>query len=171
MHERHGFVTFRGTPVTLVGTALQVGSKAPEFTALRRDLSPFSLAQTAGKVVVINSVPSLDTPVCATQTRRFNQEAAGLGPDTKVLVVSTDLPFAQGRFCTTEGIANLETLSDHRDVSFGTAYGLLIKELRLLARAVLVVDKGGVVRYMQLVPEIGQEPNYDEALAAVKALL
>ncbi len=170
MHERHGFVTFRGTPVTLVGTALQVGSKAPEFTALRRDLSPFSLAQTAGKVVVINSVPSLDTPVCATQTRRFNQEAAGLGPDTKVLVVSTDLPFAQGRFCTTEGIANLETLSDHRDVSFGTAYGLLIKELRLLARAVLVVDKGGVVRYMQLVPEIGQEPNYDEALAAVKAL-
>lgn len=170
MHERHGFVTFRGTPVTLVGTALQVGNKAPEFTALRRDLSSFSLAQTAGKVVVINSVPSLDTPVCATQTRRFNQEAAGLGPDTKVLVVSTDLPFAQGRFCTTEGIANLETLSDHRDVSFGTAYGLLIKELRLLARAVLVVDKGGVVRYMQLVPEIGQEPNYDEALAAVKAL-
>ena len=170
MHERHGFVTFRGPPVTLVGTALQVGSKAPEFTALRRDLSQFSLAQTAGKVVVINSVPSLDTPVCATQTRRFNQEAAGLGPDAKVLVVSTDLPFAQGRFCTTEGIANLETLSDHRDVSFGTAYGLLIKELRLLARAVLVVDKGGVVRYMQLVPEIGQEPDYDEALAAVKVL-
>jgi len=119
---------------------------------------------------VINSVPSLDTPVCAMQTRRFNEEAAALGSDVKVLVVSMDLPFAQQRFCATEGIANLETLSDHRDASFGTAYGMLIKELRLLARGVLVIDKDGVLRYQQLVPEVAQEPDYEAALAAIKAV-
>jgi thiol peroxidase len=171
MHERHGFVTFKGTPITLLGTAPQIGAKAPDFTALRGDLTPFSLGQAAGKMVVINSVPSLDTSVCAMQTRRFNQEAAGLGERVKVLVVSMDLPFAQKRFCATEGITNLETLSDHRDASFGTSYGLLIKELRLLGRAVLVIDKDGILRYQQLVPEVGQEPNYDEALAAIRKLL
>lgn len=170
MRERHGFVTFKGNPLTLLGEAPQVGSKAPEFSALRGDLSPFSLAQAAGKTVVINSVPSLDTPVCAMQTRRFNEEAAALGSDVKVLVVSMDLPFAQQRFCATEGIANLETLSDHRDASFGTAYGMLIKELRLLARGVLVIDKDGVLRYQQLVPEVAQEPDYEAALAAIKAV-
>jgi thiol peroxidase len=171
MHERHGFVTFKGAPLTLLGATPQIGAKAPDFTALRGDLTPFSLGQAAGKVVVVNSVPSLDTPICAMQTRRFNQEAAGLGERVKVLVVSMDLPFAQKRFCSTEGIANLETLSDHRDVSFGTSYGLLIKELRLLSRAVLVIDKDGVLRYQQLVPEAGQEPNYDDALAEIKKLL
>ena len=171
MHERHGFVTFKGAPLTLLGTAPQIGAKAPDFTALRGDLTPFSLGQVGGKVVVINSVPSLDTPVCAMQTRRFNQEAAGLGERVKVLVVSMDLPFAQKRFCATEGIANLETLSDHRDASFGSSYGLLIKELRLLGRAVLVIDKDGVLRYQQLISEVGQEPNYDEALAAIRKLL
>jgi thiol peroxidase len=171
MHERHGFVTFKEAPLTLLGTAPQIGAKAPDFTALRGDLTPFSLGQAGGKVVVINSVPSLDTPVCAMQTRRFNQEAAGLGERVKVLVVSMDLPFAQKRFCATEGIANLETLSDHRDASFGSSYGLLIKELRLLGRAVLVIDKDGVLRYQQLVSEVGQEPNYDEALAAIRKLL
>ena len=170
MHERHGFVTFKGTPLTLVGQGPRVGDSAPDFTALRGDLSPFALSGLTGKTVVINSVPSLDTPVCAMQTRRFNQETAGLGGDVKVVVVSMDLPFAQSRFCATEGISNLETLSDHRDAAFGTAYGLLIKELRLLARAILVVDGKGIVRYSQLVPEVGQEPNYEEALAAVKAL-
>jgi thiol peroxidase len=170
MHERHGFVTFKGTPVTLLGQPAQVGGKAPEFAALRGDLSAFSLVQTAGKIVVINSVPSLDTSVCAAQARRFNQEAAGLGSDVKVLVISMDLPFAQKRFCATEGITNLETLSDHRDASFGSSYGMLIKELRLLARGVLVIDKAGVLRYQQLVPEVGQEPDYAEVLAAVKAL-
>jgi thioredoxin-dependent peroxiredoxin len=171
MHERHGFVTFKGVPLTLLGATPQIGAKAPDFTALRGDLTPFSLGQAAGKVVVINSIPSLDTPICAMQTRRFNQEAAGLGERVKVLVVSMDLPFAQKRFCSTEGIANLETLSDHRDASFGTSYGLLIKELRLLGRAVLVIDKDGVLRYQQLVPEVGQEPNYDEALAEIKKLI
>jgi thioredoxin-dependent peroxiredoxin len=170
MHERHGFVTFKGTPLTLVGPAPEIGSKAPAFTAIRGDLSQFSLADVPGKVVIVNSVPSLDTPVCAAQTRRFNQEAAGLGDGVRVLVISMDLPFAQKRFCTTEGIANLETLSDHRDASFGIAYGLLIKELRLLARAVLAIDPKGVLRYVQLVPEVGQEPDYDAALAAVRTL-
>jgi thiol peroxidase len=170
MHERHGYVTFKGTPLTLLGEAPRVGSKAPEFTALRGDMTPFSLSQAAGKTVVINSVPSLDTPICAMQTRRFNQEAAGLGDNVKVLVISMDLPFAQQRFCATEGIANLETLSDHRDAAFGTAYGLLIKELRLLARSVLVIDDKGILRYQQLVSEVGQEPSYEEALAAIKAL-
>jgi thioredoxin-dependent peroxiredoxin len=169
MHERHGFITFKGAPLTLLGNAPEVGKPAPQFTALHGDLSPFSLSETAGKTVVVNSVPSLDTAVCAAQARRFNVEAAGLGDDVKVLVVSMDLPFAQSRFCSTEGIANLVTVSDHRDASFGSAYGLLIKELRLLARAVLVIGKDGVLRYQQLVPEVAQEPDYGAALAAIGA--
>jgi thiol peroxidase len=171
MHERHGFVTFKGAPLTLVGDAPEVGSKAPAFSALRNDLSPFSLADVSGKVLVVNSVPSLDTPVCAAQTRRFNEEAAHLGEQARVLVISMDLPFAQKRFCSTEGIANLDTLSDHRDASFGTAYGLLVKETRLLARAVLVIDRAGLVQYAQLVPEVGQEPDYDDAMTAIRKLL
>lgn len=168
MHERHGFVTFKGAPLTLLGPTPEIGKPAPQFAALRGDMSPFTLAQAAGKTVVINSVPSLDTPVCAAQARRFNQEAAALGDDVKVIVVSMDLPFAQSRFCSTEGIAHLETVSDHRDASFGAAYGLLIKELRLLARAVLVIGKDGTLRYLQLVPEVTQEPEYGAALAAVR---
>ncbi len=164
-------VTFKGNPLTLSGAPVQLGSPAPDFVAQKGDLSSFRLSQEKGKVLVINSVPSLDTPVCATQTRKFNQAATGLGPNVKVLAVSMDLPFAQSRFCSTEGIKNVETLSDHKDASFGQQYGLLIKELRLLARAVLVVDQKGVVRYQELVPEIGQEPDYDAALKAVKHLL
>ena len=170
MTERTGVVTFKGNPLTLSGDLVATGMPASDFVALRRDLSPLSLDSLKGKVVVISSVPSLDTPVCAMQARRFNQEAASLGDRVKVLVVSMDLPFAQGRFCATEGIANLETLSDHRDASFGQAFGLLIKELRLLARAVVVVDAGGVVRYQQVVPEVTSEPDYEAALAAVRAL-
>jgi thiol peroxidase len=164
MHERHGFVTFKGNPVTLVGEAARVGAKAPSFTVLKADLTPFSLTDAVGKVVVINSVSSLDTSVCAAQTRRFNQEAAGLGERVKVVVISMDLPFAQKRFCSDEKITEVEVLSDHREASFGTAYGLLIKELRLLARAVLLIGMDGVFRYQQLVPEVGQEPDYEAAL-------
>jgi thiol peroxidase len=171
MHERHGFVTSQGNPLTLVGDAPEVGSRAPNFTVLKNDLTPFSLNDVAGKVVVVNSVGSLDTSVCAAQTRRFNEEAAGLGEHVRVLVISMDLPFAQKRFCSTEGIANLDTLSDHRDASFGTAYGLLVKETRLLARAVLVIDRAGLVQYAQLVPEVGQEPDYDDAMTAIRKLL
>lgn len=171
MEERTGVVTFKGNPVTLVGNHVKVGMRAPEFGALRGDLSPFSLKDATGKVVIINAVPSLDTAVCATQARHFNQDAADLGDGVKVVVVSMDLPFAQKRFCATEGIMNLETLSDHRDAAFGTGYGLLVKELRLPARAVLVVDRTGTVKYEQIVPEIGKEPAYDAALAAARALL
>ncbi|MGE5236678.1 MAG: thiol peroxidase [Acidobacteriota bacterium] len=145
--------------------------RRPGFTALRGDLSQFVFGKDGGKVTVLNSVHSLDTTVCARQARRFNEAAAGLGDGVRVLVVSMDLPFAQRRFCSTEGIGNLETLSDHRDASFGMAYGLLIKELRLLARAVLVVDRDGTVRDQQLTPEIAQEPDYDAALAAARRLL
>jgi len=171
MHERHGFVTSKGAPLTLVGEAPELGSKAPDFKVLRSDLTPFSLGDTTGKVVVINSVPSLDTAVCAEQIRRFDREAAIPGERVKMLAISMDLPFAQKRFCTTEGIANVETLSDHRDASFGTAYGLLIKELRLLARAVLLIDRDGLLRYQQLVPELGQEPEYDNVIAEIRKLI
>jgi thioredoxin-dependent peroxiredoxin len=171
MTERSGAVTVKGNPVTLVGTPISVGAPAPDFTALKGDLSPYSLAGTRGHVTIINSMPSLETAVCANQARRFNTEAAGLGSNVKVLAVSMDLPFAQGRFCSTEGIENVITLSDHRDASFGQAFGLLIKELRLLARSVVVVDREGVVRYVELVPEVGQEPDYEAALAAARNLL
>ncbi len=172
MAEEHvGLVSLKGRPLTLLGHRVTVGEQAPDFTALRQDLSPFTLRDVAGKVVVVNSVPSLDTPVCATQARTFNQRASELGEEAKVLVISMDLPFAQSRFCTTEGIANVEVLSDHRDASFGMAYGLLVKELRLLARAVLVINRQGIVVYQELVPEMGHEPNYDTALAAARQAL
>ena len=145
MSERSGITTFKGAPLTLIGTGTSLGDKAPEFVALANDLSPHGLKDFAGKTIALISVPSLDTPVCDLEARRFNQEAAGLGPDVQVLVISMDLPFAQSRWCGAAGADRVKTLSDHRDASFGTAYGLLIKELRLLARAVLVVDKRGVI--------------------------
>lgn len=168
MEERTGIVTMRGNPVTLVGNPVKVGDKAPEFSVLANDLKPVSLANYQGKVCIISSVPSLDTPVCETSTRRFNEEAAKLGTDVAVLTVSMDLPFAQKRWCAANGIKEVETLSDHREASFGSAYGLLIKELRLLARAVLVVDKGGTIRYEQIVKEIADEPDYEAVLAAAR---
>jgi thiol peroxidase len=172
MEQEHvGLVTFKGKPLTLLGNRVKVGDPAPPFTALRRDLNLFFSQELAGKVVVLNAVPSLDTPVCATQARTFNQRASQLGEGARVLVISMDLPFAQNRFCSTEGIANLEVLSDHRDASFGLAYGLLIKELRLLARAVLVLDRHGKIAYQELVKEVAQEPDYEAALAAAGAAL
>ena len=167
MQERTGLVTMKGGPLTLLGPALRVGERAPEFTALGNDLQPVSLSSFRGKRVLISSVPSLDTPVCDLQTRRFNAEAQKLGPDVPILTLSMDLPFAQARWCGAAGAKNVRTLSDHRDASFGTAFGLLIKESRLLARAVLILDREGIVRYVQLVPEIGQEPDYDDALRAL----
>ena len=171
MKERSGLITMKGNPLTLLGQEVREGQKAPDFTALATDLSPVSLASLRGKVVVLASVPSLDTSVCDLETRRFNQEAAGLGPDVRILVVSMDLPFAQGRWCGAAGIENLRTLSDHRDAAFGLAYGVLIKELRLLARAVFVVDRQGVVRYTQLVKETATEPDYASVLAAVRKVV
>ncbi len=171
MQKRKGIVTFGGRPVTLLGEELHLGQRAPDFTALRGDLSAFSPASIAGSIAIVSAVPSLDTPVCAEQARRFNEAAVGLGDDVRVLVVSMDLPFAQERFRQVEGIDRLETLSDHRDASFGLAYGLLIEELRLLARAVLVLDRERIVRYEQIVPEVGDHPKYDAALEAARRLL
>jgi len=168
MKERAGAVTMKGNPLTLLGPEVREGQKAPDFTALATDLSPVSLASFRGKVVVLASVPSLDTSVCDLETRRFNQEASGLGPEVRILVVSMDLPFAQKRWCGAAGIENLRTLSDHRDAAFGLAYGVLIKELRLLARAIFVVDRQGTVRYIQLVKELATEPDYAAVLAAVR---
>jgi thiol peroxidase len=171
MKERTGLITMKGNPLTLLGEEVREGQKAPDFTALATDLSPVSLAALRGKVVVLASVPSLDTSVCDLETRRFNKEAASLGPEVRILVVSMDLPFAQKRWCGAAGIENVKTLSDHRDAAFGLAYGVLIKELRLLARAVFVVDRQGIVRYTQLVKELATEPDYAAVLAAVQKVV
>jgi thiol peroxidase len=171
MAERPNAVTMHGNPLTLVGDEVKVGDKAPDFVLLDTGLAPKSLSAYAGKAVVIVSVPSLDTPVCDLETRRFNQEAAGLGDRVAVLAVSMDLPFAQKRWCGAAGVSNVTTLSDHRDASFGLGYGLLIKELRLLARAVIVVDPAGKIRYVELVKEIASEPDYAAALKAVNDCL
>ncbi len=170
MEQREAAVTFKGAPLTLTGPRLQAGDRAPDFKLLGNDLAEVSLSSFAGKVRVISCVPSLDTPVCDTQTRRFNQEAAALGPDVAILTVSMDLPFAQQRWCGAAGVDRVVTLSDHRQAAFGQAYGVLIAELRLLARAIFVVDREGVIRYVQLVNEITDEPDYDAALAAVREL-
>ena len=163
-------VTMKGKPVTLTGTAVKPGQKAPDFEVVANDLSTVKLSSFAGKVCIITSVPSLDTSVCDMETRRFNEEAGKLGSDIVVLTISMDLPFAQKRWCGATGVKNVVTLSDHRDASFGKAYGVLIKDLRLLARVVFVVDKAGVVRYVQIVPEIAAEPDYNAVLKAVKGL-
>ncbi|MGB7913029.1 MAG: thiol peroxidase [Desulfobaccales bacterium] len=170
MAERTGAITMKGNPLTLMGREVQAGEQAPDFEVIAIDLSPFRFSSLQGKVAVICSVPSLDTPTCNIETRWFNEEAARLGPDVEILTISMDLPFAQKRWCGAAGVDRVKTYSDHRDAAFGEAYGVLIKELRLLARAVFVVDKGGVLRYVQLVKELSQEPNYDEVLLAVGKL-
>lgn len=171
MQERAGIVTMKGNPVTLMGTEVRVGDKAPAFVAIDNDMNPVSSESFRGKVCIISSVPSLDTPVCDMETRRFNDEAARLGDDVDIITISMDLPFAQKRWCGAAGVDRVKTLSDHRDAAFGQAYGVLIKDLRLLARAVFVVDKEGTVRYVQLVEEIASEPNYDSILKAVKEIV
>jgi thiol peroxidase len=170
MEERKGMVTMKGNPLTLVGKALKVGDRAPDFGVLDNNLSPVSLSSYRGKACIISAVPSLDTPVCDLETRRFNQEAANLSPDVVILTVSMDLPFAQKRWCGAAGVDRVITLSDHKDASFGAAYGVLIKELRLLARAVFVVDRKGVIQHIEIVKELTQEPNYEAALQAAKKL-
>jgi thiol peroxidase len=160
-------ITFHGNPLTLAGNQVKPGDSAPDFEVLANDLSPVRLSDFAGKVCVISVVPSLDTPVCDIQTRTFNAEAAALGDDVVVLTISMDLPFAQQRWCGAAGIENIRTLSDHRNAEFGKAFGVLIDELRLLARAVFVVDANGIIRYKQVVEELTDEPDYDAAMKAV----
>jgi len=171
MQERDGIVTMKGNPITLMGTEPQVGDMAPDFVAVDNDLNPVNFDSFRGKVCIVSSVPSLDTPVCDMETRRFNDEAGRLGDDVEILTISMDLPFAQKRWCGAAGVDKVQTLSDHRDAAFGQAYGVLIKGLRLLARAVFVVDKEGTIRYIELVKEIASEPDYDSVLTAVKELV
>lgn len=171
MEERNGAVTMHGNPLTLLGKDLNVGESAPDLELLDNDLNPVKLSSYRGKICVVSAVPSLDTPVCDMETRRFNQEAANLGSNVAIVTVSMDLPFAQKRWCGAAGVDKVVTLSDHRTAAFGEAYGVLIKELRLLARAIFVVDKEGTIRYVQLVKEISEEPDYDAVLEAVKSVV
>jgi thiol peroxidase len=170
MGERKGAVTMKGNPLTLTGNEVKVGDAAPDVTLLDNGLSPVKLSLFRGKNCVLASVPSLDTPVCDMESRRFNEEAARLGADVAILIISMDLPFAQKRWCGAAGVTKVQTLSDYREASFGNSFGVLIKELRLLARAVFLVDKKGTIKYIQLVKEITQEPNYQEVLDALKKL-
>ncbi len=158
----------KGNPLTLVGNEVTVGKAAPDFVVLDNNLAPVKLSSFRGKTCVLASVPSLDTPVCDMESRRFNEEAGRLSPDVVILIISMDLPFAQKRWCGAAGVSKVQTLSDHRDASFGNAFGVLIKELRLLARGVFIVDKQGVLRYAQLVKEVTQEPDYQQVLNALK---
>ncbi|MEW8977637.1 MAG: thiol peroxidase [Symbiobacterium sp.] len=168
--ERAGAFQFKG-PVTLVGPELRVGDKAPAFTAVDNNLATVDSSAFAGKVRIISSVPSLDTGVCDTQTRKFNEAAASLGSDAVVLTISCDLPFAQKRWCGNAGVDRVITLSDYRDHSFSKAYGTYIKEWALCSRAVFVVDKNDRIVHVEYVPAAGQEPNYEAALEAARAAL
>ncbi len=170
MIERRGIVTMKGLPLTLVGTDTNVGDKAAEFTALNGDLEEVKLSDFGGKIKVISVTPSLDTQVCDLQLRRFNHEAATLPSDVVVLNISMDLPFAISRFCTVAGIDRVKALSDHRDANFGIAYGVLIKELRLLARSIFIIDRDNIVRYREIVPDLTQHPDYDKALSALNMI-
>lgn len=169
--ERTGIISFHGNGLTLLGDEVKTGQSAPDFEVLNNGLNSKKLSDFKDKVCVILSVPSLDTPVCDIETRRFNEEAANFGNDVEVLVISMDLPFAQARWCGAAGIENVLTLSDHKQASFGQSYGVLIKELRLLARAVFIVDAEGVLSYIQIVPEITEEPDYEAVLEALKGVL
>ena len=171
MKERTGAVTMRGNPLTLVGKELRIGDPAPDMELLDNDLNAVKLSSFKGKVCVISSVPSLDTPVCDMETRRFNEAAGKLGDNVVVLTVSMDLPFAQKRWCGGAGVERVITLSDHRDASFGNAFGVLIKELRLLARSVFVIDRSGIIQYIQHVKELSQEPDYDAIIKAVQKIV
>src|SRR5881409_1557267 len=165
-------VTLRGNPITLGGSEVKAGQNAPDFTALDNGLKPVKLSEAKGKVLILSSVPSLDTPVCDTETRRFNQEAGKLGPGVEVWTISMDLPFAQKRWCGAAGVNSVKTLSDFRERAFAQSYGVAIKDgplAGLTARAVFVVGRDGTVKHVEYVKEIASEPNYDAALAAAKA--
>ena len=171
--SRAAAVTFKGNPLTLAGNEVSAGSQCPDFTLhyYQDGLKTITPADLKGKPTIISVVPSLDTPVCATQTKRFNQELAALGDKVNALTVSLDLPFAQGRFCGAENVTNMRVGSDYQNRTFGQNWGVLIEELKLLARAVFVLDANGKVTYCEVVPEVTSEPDYDKALAALKEQL
>jgi len=167
VEERKGVATFKSNRVTLVGPEIKVGDKAPDFRLLTTEMTEVGLSESKGRVRLLSVVTSLDTPVCDLQTQRFEEEASKLG-DVVIYTISMDLPFAQARYCGAHNIANLQTLSDHREASFGVAYGVLIKELRLLSRAVFIVDRDDIVRYVEYVKEIRHHPEYDSALETLR---
>lgn len=169
--ERKNVITFKGSPMTLVGSEVKIGQKAPDATLTDTSMSSVKLSSYAGKIVVLSCVPSLDTGICDIQTRKFNEKAANLGKDVVILTISMDLPFAQKRWCGAAGVEQVKTLSDYKGAKFAEDYGLLIKEWHLIARAVIVLDKNQVVRYIQIVPEISTEPDYEAAVNAAKLLL
>ncbi len=169
--ERKGIVTEHGNAVTLIGSALKTGDKAPDFTVLDGSLEEIGLKDFTGKIKVISVTPSLDTPVCDLQATRFNEEAQKLPDDVVVLNISMDLPFAISRFCTIKGIDKVKGFSDHREASFGVSYGVLIKELRLLARSIFIIDKDDRIKYIEIVPEMTHHPDYDKATEVVKQLI
>jgi len=171
MGVRTDVVTWRGEPMILGGNPPAMGAPAPDVILIDNDLALFALSSLKGKICVVSAVPSLDTPTCDMETRRFNSEAASLGDDVVILTVSMDLPYAQKRWCGAAGVDRVVTLSDHRDGSFGEAYGVMIGERRLLTRAVFVIDREGILRYEQIVPEIAQEPDYDAVIEVVRDLL
>ena len=171
MLERKDLVTFKGNPVTLLGNEVKVGDKAPDFTALKTDLSELKLSDYKGKVVILTAFPSIDTSVCALQAKRFNEEAGKLKDDVSIITISVDLPFALGRFCAAEGIENEVTVSDHKELDFGYKYGFVIKELRLLERGIVVIDKEGIIKYAEYCTEVTEHPHYDKAIEIVKTLI
>lgn len=169
--ERENAITLKGKPLTLLGEGVKIGEEARGFKALDTELKEIPLERFKNKIKLIASVPSLDTPVCDTEIKRFNEEAAKLSKDLVIIFVSADLPFAQKRFCNDNDIDKVKTLSDHRDTDFGLKYGVLIKELRLLARAIFIIDKQDKIRYAQLVPELSSPPDYNAALDALKRIV
>lgn len=166
--ERKGVITFKGNPLTLIGPEIKAGDKAPDFKVIAKDLSEVTLAASKGKTRLISVVPSVDTPVCEVQTKRFNEEASKLPADVAVITVSMDLPFAQNRFCSSFHTDKITTLSDYRGASFGKAYGVLIKELHLLTRAIFVIGADDKVLYAEYVKEVTQHPDYEKALNVLK---
>lgn len=170
LDKRAGLVTMKGNPVTLVGKEIKVGDKAPDFTVLTKNQELYKLKDAGDKVKIISVVPSLDTGVCEEQTIRFNKAASDLGNVT-ILTISVDLPFAQERFCSANGIDKVITLSDHRDLSFGMNYGFVIEELRLLSRGIVVLDKNNIIKHVEYVKEVSEHPDYNKALEEAKKAL
>ena len=163
-------ITFGGDKVTLEGKEIKVGDIAPSFKAINKDLSDFNSEDLKGKIVVYSVAPSIDTPVCALQATTFNEEATKLSDDVKIVTVTVDLPFAQERFCSVKGIDNADIVSDYRYKEFGQKFGFMIEELQLLARGVVIVDRDGKVQYVEYVPEVTNDVNFDKALEEVKKL-
>lgn len=161
--ERKNIITFQGNPLTLLGKEILIGEEAPNFTGTKNDMSPMSLSELKGKTVIISAMPSVDTGICELQTIRFNQEAKKY-PNLHIITISMDLPFALSRFCASKGIENATTLSDYKDREFATKYGFLIKELSLIGRGIVVIDKNGIIRHVEYTKEITTEPDYDKAL-------